>query len=460
MSEAPQEPSVLPLTGKTLFVGPQDIACFASRIAEGLAEGGAQVLLYRQVVHTFHPVMDYHPQVTLLFDRGIKAASTGLAQSFAVKCIARLKLGFFKLGAFLTALIKADACIFIGGRGFLAFPLDYWLLRLFGKKVIHIYIGTASRPRYLSGYARGVLKAEKPPLKELRKLAKRVKRQSSRVRAVSRFASLVIENPLCGHFHPKAFINYFQMGIPVGSYFEKPPTEQTNKDPNAPTRIFHCPSVPEVKGTYAIDASVENLKNKGHQLEYVKRSGIPHPEVLKEISKADFVIDQLYSDVPLAGFATEAVALGKNAVVGGYGWDLLKQCLPANLFPANATCHPNEIEAQILSLKHSPDKSHQMAKEAKAFLNREWSGLTFSKRISMILNDRIPKDWWVNPEQIQYMHGMGLSEDEVRSILKLMIELEGESALCLDHIPALRRAMIAFSQGEDIGYKSSSLDIP
>jgi hypothetical protein len=460
MSEAPQESSALPLTGKTLFVGPQDIACFASRIAEGLAEGGAQVLLYRQVVEPFHPVMEYHPQVKLLFDQGIKAASKGLAQSFAVKCIARLKLGFFKLGAFLFALLKADACIFIGGRGFIGFPLDYWLLRLFGKKVIHIYIGTASRPRYLSGFARDILKAKQPPSKAIRKLAKRVKRQASRVKAISRAASFVIENPLCGHFHPKAFINYFQMGIPVGGYFEQPPGVPENKTPNAPTRIFHCPSAPEVKGTHAIDVAVQNLKNKGYLLEYIKKSGIPHPDVLKEISRADFVIDQLYSDAPLAGFATEAVALGKNAVVGGYGWDLLKQSLPATLFPANATCHPNELEAQILSLKHAPEKSHQMAKEAKAFLNSEWSGLAFSQRVSMILNDKIPKDWWVNPEQVQYMHGMGLSENEVRSILKLMIEFEGESALCLDHVPALRRSMIAFSQGADAEYKTSSQDIP
>jgi hypothetical protein len=460
MSEDTQESSSLPLTGKTLFVGPQDIACFASRIAEGLAEGGAQVLLYRQVVEPFHPVMDYHPRVKLLFDQGIKTASKELTQNFTAKFVARLKLGLFKLGAFLTTLLKADACIFIGGRGFIGYPLDYWLLRLFGKKVIHIYIGTASRPRYLSGFAREVLKAKQPPLKAIRKLAKRIKRQSSRVKAISRAASFVVENPLCGHFHPKAFINYFQMGVPVGHYFEQPSAAQNNKTTNSPTRIFHCPSAPEVKGTHTIDVAVQNLKNKGHHMEYIKRSGIPHPEVLKEISRADFVIDQLYSDAPLAGFATEAVALGKNAIVGGYGWELLKQSLPATLFPANATCHPDDIETQILALKDSPKKSQQMAIEAKAFLADEWSGLAFSKRVSMILNDAIPNDWWVDPEQIQYMHGMGLSEEEVRSILKLMIEFEGESSLCLDHLPALRRAIVAFSQGAEAEYKSNSPDIP
>ncbi|MBT5927252.1 MAG: hypothetical protein HOH33_11595 [Verrucomicrobia bacterium] len=447
MPEEQKDPFPLPLDGKTIFVGPQDIACFASRIAEGLAEGGAKVLLYRQVVEPFHPVLDYHSNVDVLFDTEIKKASKALAKNSLKKWIAKLKLSMLKLGAFLTALFQSDACIFIGGRGFIGYPLDYWFLRMFGKKVIHIYIGTASRPRYLSGFAREVLKTNQPPIKEIKKLTKRVKRQSARVKAISRYASLVIENPLCGHFHPKAFINYFQMGIPVGAYFDQSPKAPANNNPKDPTRIFHCPSAPEVKGTHAIDEAIENLRAKGHSLDYIKRTGIPHPEVLKEISNSDFVIDQLYSDAPLAGFATEAIALGKNAIVGGYGWSLLKESLPDHLFPANATCHPSQIEEQILKLMDSPEKSQQMAEKAKNFLNQEWSGLAFSRRVSMLLNDSIPEDWWIAPNQVSYLHGMGLAEDEVRSILNWMIELEGESSLCLDHHPALKQSMLSFAQG-------------
>ncbi len=452
MTEGNHSSSTLPLEGKTIFVGPQDIACFASRIAEGLAEGGAHVLLYRQVVEPFHPVLNYHSNIKLLFNESIKEASRKFSENKKGKWIARFMLGLFKLGAFFQALLKVDACIFIGGRGFIGFPLDYWLLRCFGKKVIHIYIGTASRPRYLSGFARDILKSKQPSKKQVQKLAKRVKRQSNRVKAIAKFASIVIENPLCGHFHPKPFINYFQLGVPVGTYFDQPDHHQPEKPDKSPTRIFHCPSAPEVKGTHAIDEAVENLKKEGHALNYVKRSGIPHPEVLKEITQADFVIDQLYSDAPLAGFATEAIALGKNAIVGGYGWQLLKSSLPEELFPANATCHPEQIESQILSLVHSPAKSRQMAEEAKSFLNKEWNGLAFSRRILMLLADEIPDDWWIQPKEIQYMHGMGLNEEEVRSIIKLMVEQGGESSLCLDHIPELRSRMVRFAQGAKADY--------
>jgi len=95
----------------------------------------------------------------------------------------------------------------------------------------------------------------------------------------------------------------------------------------------------------------------------------------------------------------------------------------------------------------SPEKSQQMAEKAKNFLNQEWSGLAFSRRVSMLLNDSIPEDWWIAPNQVSYLHGMGLAEDEVRSILNWMIELEGESSLCLDHHPALKQSMLSFAQG-------------
>lgn len=40
--------------------------------------------------------------------------------------------------------------------------------------------------------------------------------------------------------------------------------------------------------------------------------------VLQELQQCDFVIDELYSDVPLAMLATEAAIFGKPVIVGGY----------------------------------------------------------------------------------------------------------------------------------------------
>ena len=441
-----------PLKGKTLFVGPQDIACFASRMAEGLAEGGAKVMLYRQVVEPFHPKMEYHQNVDVLFDQGIKRASVRLAGGALTKLTGSLALMFYKLLAFLKALIWADACLFIGGRGFIGYPLDYLVLRMFGKKVIHFYVGTASRPRYLSGFARDVLKVKEPPAKQTRKLARRVLRQAKRVQAVSRFASLVVENPLCGHFHPKPFINYFRLGVPVGHYFGEPDSTSSKRESAAPARVFHCPSAPEVKGTHAIVETMERLNQEGHGIDFVNRSGIPHPEVLDEIKRSDFVIDQLYSDAPLAGFATEAVALGKTPIVGGYGWEILRRSLPPELFPSSAVCHPDALGDKILELAGSPETSSFMAKEARRFLNTEWSGHAFSLRIAQLLEGNIPDDWWIQPSEVCYVHGMGLSEEEVRRILQWMIELEGEDALCLNHLPALKQSMIHFAQGSKVDY--------
>lgn len=454
MSDPETSENELPLKGKTIFVGPQDIACFASRMAEGLAEGGARVMLYRQVVEPFHPKMDYHRNVDVLFEKGIKRASARLGKSSFIKLFGSLSLVFYKVLAFLKALIWADACLFIGGRGFIGYPLDYLILRLFGKKVIHFYVGTASRPRYLSGFARDVIKASEPPAKQTRRLARRVLRQSKRVKAVARFASVVVENPLCGHFHPKPFINYFRLGVPVGRYFGEPSTTGPTKQDGVVTRVFHCPSAPEVKGTHAIVEAMERLKNEGHSIDFVNRSGISHPEVLDEIKRSDFVIDQLYSDAPLAGFATEAVALGKTPIVGGYGWEILRRGLPSELFPSSAVCHPDDLQDKILELAHDPKLSAAMAQEARQFLNTEWSGLPFSRRIAQLLDGNIPEEWWIQPSDVCYLHGMGLSETEGRRILSWIINLEGEDALCLNHLPVLKQSMVDFADGASVDYSA------
>ena len=55
--------------------------------------------------------------------------------------------------------------------------------------------------------------------------------------------------------------------------------------------------------------------NEGLPLEYVEIVGQPNDIVLAEIARSAFVIDQLYSDTPMAGFAAEAARLGKPAIV-------------------------------------------------------------------------------------------------------------------------------------------------
>ena len=95
-------------------------------------------------------------------------------------------------------------------------------------------------------------------------------------------------------------------------------------------RILHSPSSPEVKGTYLIRQAINALKAKGYPIDYVEIMGKPNTVVIAELEKCDFIVDQLYSDTPMSGFATEAAFFGKTAVVGGYGWQEVEKLFSPN----------------------------------------------------------------------------------------------------------------------------------
>ncbi len=61
-------------------------------------------------------------------------------------------------------------------------------------------------------------------------------------------------------------------------------------------------------------------------------TGRPNREVIVDLSKCDFVIDQIYSDTLMIGFACDAASLGTASIVRGYGLEELKQFVPSEWF--------------------------------------------------------------------------------------------------------------------------------
>jgi hypothetical protein len=307
----------------------------------------------------------------------------------------------------------------------------------------------------LSGYAKVAVKGGCLNHKELRRLARRTKRQARRIRGISRHASVVIENPLCGHFHERAFVNWFKLGVPldVAALGQIPRiTNDTPARPEGKVRVLHCPSRPEIKGSLRIQAIMQELIREGLPLEFRQLTGIPRPQVLHEITQSDFVVDELYSDSPLAGFAAEAAAFGKPAIVGGYGWKLFDQFLRPGEMPPTATCHPNDLEKVVRELTFATAKRDELGSKARAFLQNYWSETGFAERFARLITGDIPPEWWVKPEQVRYMHGLGLEETEAQQLIGALVEQFGPSSLQVDHVPQLREQMVNFGKGKAAPY--------
>lgn len=438
-----------------VLVGPNDVAGFASRIAVALAGGGAEVLFFNGQDHAFNPHVVESANLRRLLGRAVGTASRWRAKRGPAAAVGMVFAGLIKILALAKTCLWAHTVVMVGGKGFLGGGLEYAFLRLLGKRVIHVFVGTASRPRYLSGYAKGVVKDGRVNPRELKRLARRTQRQAARIRGISRHASVVIENPLCGHFYEKPFVNFFKLGAPLDvAALEQHPrlTNATPPKAEGKLRVLHCPSRPEIKGSARIQAVMEKLIREGLPLEFRQLTGVPRAQVLHEITQCDFVVDELYSDSPLAGFAAEASAFGKAAIVGGYGWKLFGEFLRPEEVPPTPTCHPDELEAAIRLLATNASLRDELGSRARAFLQNQWSEPAFAERFARVVAGDIPADWWMRPEQVRYWHGLGLEEREARQLIGSLVERFGPGALQLDHVPDLRDRLVSFGRGAPVTY--------
>ena len=436
------------LRGRRVFVGPNDVAGVASRIAKALASGGASVGFFNANDHAFNPELASAGALHRWFVRPIMRASRWKKGGPMARAAGSLLARFVKAAAFLKACVWAQTMVMVGGKGFFLGGSEYALLRLLGKRVVHVFTGTASRPRYLSGYARDVFKDGRINDRLLQHLATRTRRQAKRVRGISRHASVVVETPLCGHFHQRPFINIFKLGIPMN------PTDLVRQmdvaaaaAPAGVVRILHCPSRPEMKGSARIQQTIAELVREGLPIEFRQLSGVPHARVLAELAACDMVVDQLYSDSPLAGFAAEAAAFGKTAIVGGYGWDQFKVWLRPEEMPPTATCHPDDLDTTVRAFVRDPASRDGVGRKLSAFLRESWSEEAFAERFAKIVDgSKIPDDWWFRPEDVRYLHGVGLEEREVRALVGALATRCGPSALQVDHLPLLRDELVTLGR--------------
>ncbi len=422
------------IKGMRVLLGPGDTASFPTRLARALAERGAHCWVVDFTQHRYSAGPGKLGQARLwgagparfiggLIARGGPAGSLGSA----LKAIAQFIV-------FIWSLFRADAFVFVSSRSLLPGYLDLPIYRLLGKRVIRVFLGTDSRPRYMTGWHHQVLDPA-GQADACKKLARRVRRQRARVRWMSRWADVVVENPLCGHYQQRPFINWFHVGFPHDpAFFEMNEERAERAKPQAAgaVKILHCPSNPEVKGTERIEAVIDKLKADGVAIDYTRITGMPHAEVLRHLQTCDLVIDELYSDSPMAGFASEAAAYGRPVIVGGYGWEELHQRLGEN-FSVNWLCRPGELERVAREAIEQPEAARTIGEQARAFMNGYWHQPAVAERFAkLLIGGPVPEDWWVDPGSIRYWQGLGATDEHRRAVIAALVAAGGVGALGLE----------------------------
>jgi glycosyltransferase involved in cell wall biosynthesis len=335
---------------------------------------------------------------------------------------------------FIWAVSKYDVFIFGFASSFVSL-YELAILKFIGKKVIYVFHGDDSRPPYLSG-----VQTRSDTESEIERCIKLTESKKKIVKQIEQYADVIISNPLSSQLHEKPFISFGMIGIPY-SYRVNPC--QSTLSHNSEIRILHAPSDPEAKGYPRIREAVERLKSKAYKIVFVEIKDKPNAVVMNELERCDFVIDQLYSDVPMAGFATEAALFGKPAIVGSYAREHMER-VPMSQPPVHL-CHPDELESAIEKLIVDKEYRIQLGRKAKEFVQDNWAAKKVAERYLQLIEGHIPRDWICYPQDIRYTHGACLSEDKVRRVVRAVMEKGGKAALRISDKPELERLVEQFA---------------
>ena len=354
-----------------------------------------------------------------------------------------------RLSIFIWSLFWCDVFVFHGTSSFFHGTSSFFemydlpILKLFGKRIIWIFHGSDTRPAFLSGSS-----VSKDYGCSIEKCIRIANKQKKWIRRIERYADVIINHPTSSQFHEKKFIQHYIIGIPI---FCKSKGEKTDRSAqrNSKLRIVHAPSFSECKGSSRFREIIQKMKEKGYSIEYIEMVGRPNSEVLMELADCDFVIDELYSDILMAGLATEAAFFGKPSVVGGYATIEDMGQLSEKYIPPSEYHHPDEIEDAIEKLLSNEQYRLELGKKAGEFVAENWAPDKVAERFLRVVNDDYPEEWLYDPKDIRYFHGWGLHEDNVRSLIRQSLEYAGKDGLNLSDKPELEQKIIEFACNEN-----------
>lgn len=421
-----------------IFLGPIEIAGFFAGLEAGLREIGERADLHDI---SGDPFRYRRPRAR---DVGRAAhPATGLRN-----VVDRVIRGMARFVVFAAAVVRYDAFV-IGGTGFWG-GRELPILRALGKRVVWVFLGTDHRPPYLNGkfVGRGT---------GTRELATLTRRTAARVGRVERWADAIVAHEASAQFHRRAFVRLLEIGLPISVAVDRVGRRGDDReddggradgdgaDRDAAERrvtILHCPTDAVAKGSVSIREIVNDVGASEPTIEYREVVGRPHDDVLEAIASSDIVIDELYGDTPLGVLAAEAASLGTPTVCGGYFAGECRPLSDGTAFPVGFVA-PEEMHATVRLLVGDAEERARRGASAAAFVRSRWIGEEVARRMLAVLGGVVPEGWMVDPAQVTYVDGYGLSRAERVAAVRAFVAREGEGALAMQHRPDLVRALIA-----------------
>lgn len=333
---------------------------------------------------------------------------------------------------------RYDAVVYVGPDTLLRGGRDRRWLHGRGLTIVTVFCGTEARPPYMDGWYAGA--DSTATLAEVRSA---VTRNRERVQQAERDSTYVLTHAACGQFLQMPFLDWTVVGF---AQREQVPASTAPRSADAPLVVLHAPSVPRMKGTAQIRAAMAHLQEE-MDVEYVEVTGRSHAEVQSLLAGADLVVDQLYSDYALPGFATEAARSGTPALVFGYAAELVNDAARRTSGPTDHYTTPDALLPALRRVLSDTTHRASIAQQLHDFVTvGHWSHPAIGARWERILAADADPDWFDQPLDIVYASGCAVSDIDQAAHLRNYLAAYGVGALELEHHPALVAALLEIAR--------------
>ncbi len=424
---------------KRIYIGNKEIAGYFTRLKEGFDKIGVEADLWFLIGSDY-----YNPPMNrlALFNQAVFRFYRRCRKPWLLPAMlpAAGLLMLTHTIVFLYALVRYDVFI-LNSQPFFTYH-ELAILRLFRKKIIVVFLGTESRPAYLSGNS--ILGKYTSPdgIPQLSRCYRDTKAQYKRIARIEKYADHIINHPPTALFQHKPFIAWLHVGFPNDENLMQPTKAQNGF--SRIVKILHAPSNSKAKGTAIIEEIIAKLQKEGLPIEYLRLENVPNEQVIDELSRCDLVVDELYSDIPVGGLGTEAAFARKAVINAGYYARGIRRDHPDELIPPACFCLPENLRYEIRNLVINKPLRLEYADKLHDFVTSRWYNAAVAKRFMRIINDQIPGEWMYDPARLHYFKGYGISTENLRAFLRSYVMRNGLNALFLNDKPELLAEITEF----------------
>lgn len=427
---------------RRIFLGTQEISGLYRNLERGLIEAGREARLI-----TTHP----HP-----FDYGqatenpwpARVASRAVLMHRETHGVRRIwwaaRFLLASIALLLWCIPRFDVYVFGWGISILPSNVDLLILRALGKRVVTVIgHGSEARPPYMSAVE------DNEPIEgsAVEALMISTAGLAARVRRLERWSSVVVGLPTTGHFLNRPFVDFYALGLATDTA-QIPESVSDIDGSSSKVVLLHVPSNPAVKGTDVIRAAMRDIASRHPDVEYREVIGVSNDEVLRQLATCSLVIDQVWSDIPMAAIGVEAASLGKPTLIAGYAWHVWRERLGPEAMPPAILASPDDLVCEIEHAILDRNALSALGDEARRFVDETWNRRAVAMRYTKVIDGVVPSAWWVNPSTITYAWGCGSARSVTVERVKALVSRFGLSSL---QWPNARRAYAEVLAAAEIG---------